>query len=226
MSAPKGPGALEDVPAEAAQVFGARLGLARDYALLLATEGVERGLIGPREAPRLWSRHLLNSAAVATWIPKNAVVIDLGSGAGLPGIPLALARPDLRITLVEPMARRVRFLDEVMTTLRLDVTIQRVRGEELPTASADVVVARAVAPLERLIPLALPVLREHGRLIALKGSTAQAELDSAKSCLDAWPRAHSAIVRAAIGNETTTAVMISLDETLADSAPCNGGGSA
>ena len=226
MSPPQGSGALEEVPPEAAQVFGARLGLARDYAIMLATVGVERGLIGPREAPRLWSRHLLNSAVIATWLPEGAEVIDLGSGAGLPGIPLALARPDLRLTLVEPMARRASFLDEAVSALALDVVVRRARGEELAAGSADAVVARAVAPLERLIPLALPLLRKNGRLIALKGSAAQEELDAAKSTLAPWPRAQSAIVRAAVGCGTATAVIISLGEMLADSAPSDGGGSA
>lgn len=217
MKAPAGVGPLQEAPAEAAEVFGDRLELACDYARLLASAGVERGLVGPREAPRLWTRHLLNSAAISVWVPDRVEVIDLGAGAGLPGIPLALARPDLRVTLVEPMARRVAFLDEVVALLGLDVAVLRARGEELPASSTDVVVARAVAPLTRLIPMALPLLRRRGRLVALKGVSAEEELAAAASVLTDWPQARASVVRAAAGGEPVTAVMIGLDETLPDS---------
>jgi 16S rRNA (guanine527-N7)-methyltransferase len=217
VSVPAGIGPLQEIPAEAAEVFGDGLELAAEFARLLATVAVERGLIGPREAPRLWSRHLLNSAALASWIPVGVDALDLGSGAGLPGIPLAIARPDLHMTLVEPMARRAIFLKETVAALGLDVAIRRARGEELEPASADVVVARAVAPLARLIPLALPLLRENGRLVALKGSNAEGELSAAAAVLAAWPRARASVVRATTGAETATAVMIGLDDTLPDS---------
>jgi 16S rRNA (guanine527-N7)-methyltransferase len=217
VSVPAGIGPLQEIPAEAAEVFGDGLELAAEFARLLATVAVERGLIGPREAPRLWSRHLLNSAAIASWIPVGVDALDLGSGAGLPGIPLAIARPDLHMTLVEPMARRAIFLKETVAALGLDVAIRRARGEELEPASADVVVARAVAPLARLIPLALPLLRENGRLVALKGSNAEGELSAAAAVLAAWPRARASVVRATTAAETATAVMIGLDDTLPDS---------
>jgi 16S rRNA (guanine527-N7)-methyltransferase len=217
VSVPAGIGPLQEIPAEAAEVFGDGLELAAEFARLLATVAVERGLIGPREAPRLWSRHLLNSAALASWIPVGVDALDLGSGAGLPGIPLAIARPDLHMTLVEPMARRAIFLKETVAALGLDVAIRRARGEELEPASADVVVARAVAPLARLIPLALPLLRENGRLVALKGSNAEGELSAAAAVLAAWPRARASVVRATTAAETATAVMIGLDDTLPDS---------
>jgi 16S rRNA (guanine527-N7)-methyltransferase len=162
-------------------VFGDRLRLAERYAELLTTDAVVRGLIGPREAPRIWERHLLNCAVVAELIPMGASVVDVGSGAGLPGIVLAVARPDLTVTLVEPLARRAAFLTEAVTALGLDrTTVVRARAEEcvgkLP--SADVVTARAVAPLDRLAGWCLPLATAGGRLLALKGATAEAELAS------------------------------------------------
>jgi 16S rRNA (guanine527-N7)-methyltransferase len=120
-------------PPAAVAVFGAAVDRAAAYARLLATDGIVRGLIGPREVPRLWDRHLLNSAAIAPLVPDGARVVDVGSGAGLPGIPLALARPDLTMTLLEPLARRVAFLLECVDRLRLDnVTVVRGRAEEGP----------------------------------------------------------------------------------------------
>ena len=158
--------------------FGDRLALATDYARMLATDAVMRGLIGPREVPRLWDRHLLNCAALTELVPFKASVTDIGSGAGLPGIVLALARPDLAVVLVEPMARRTAFLTEVLAVLQLaHVTVVRARAEEcageLPPA--DVVTARAVAPLDRLAAWCLPLAVPGGRLLALKGATAAEE---------------------------------------------------
>lgn len=178
------------VPAGAAAVFGAALDRAVAYAELLATEGTVRGLIGPREVPRLWDRHLLNSAAIASLVPADARVVDVGSGAGLPGIPLALVRPDLTVTLLEPLARRVTFLDECVDRLGLgNVTVVRGRAEEGPVrrslGGADVVTARAVAPLDKLAGWCLPLLRPGGLLLALKGSTAVEELAAAGPLPDA-----------------------------------------
>jgi 16S rRNA (guanine527-N7)-methyltransferase len=173
------------VPPAAATVFGVRLAMAVEYARLLATDGVIRGLLGPREVPRLWDRHLLNSAVVADLIAPGATVTDVGSGAGLPGIPLALSRPDLDIVLLEPNLRRVVFLQEVIAALGLDrVRVVRSRAEnsaDVPVA--DVVVARAVAPLARLAGWCLPLVRSGGSLIALKGSQASAELAAAAADL-------------------------------------------
>lgn len=176
------PGPLP-VPAElrpaAEALFGDRLDLAAEYAGLLATDGVVRGLIGPREAPRLWDRHLLNCAAVVELIPSGASVVDVGSGAGLPGIVLALARPDLAVTLMEPLARRVSFLTEAVAALGLDasVTVVRARAEESQQRPpADVVTARAVAPLDRLGGWCLPLAAVGGRLLALKGASASDEV--------------------------------------------------
>jgi 16S rRNA (guanine527-N7)-methyltransferase len=176
-----GPTELSRAPAAAAVIFGARLGAVVEYAGLLATDGVTRGLIGPREVPRLWERHLLNSAVVAELIAPGARVTDVGSGAGLPGIPLALARPDLDISLLEPLQRRVVFLEEVVAALALErVQIVRGRAEESSDGpGVDVVTARAVAPLSRLAAWCLPLLRPGGSLIALKGGRARAELDAA-----------------------------------------------
>lgn len=168
-------------PAAAREFFGERLPLAAAYADLLATEGVVRGLIGPREAPRIWDRHLLNSAAVAELVPPDVFVVDVGSGAGLPGLVLALARTDLSVALVEPMARRTAFLTEAVSALRLAgrVRVVRARAEEAAPAlpgPADVVTARAVAPLDRLAAWCLPLAAVGGRLLAIKGASAAEEI--------------------------------------------------
>src|SRR3954465_7043555 len=160
-------------------VFGVRRSLAERYAEHLVTSGVERGLIGPREAPRVWDRHVLNCAVVAEIVPTGARLVDVGSGAGLPGIPLALARPDLEVVLVEPLARRVEWLREVIADLGVAIQVERGRAEEAAVRrrweGADVVTARAVAPLARLAGWALPLLRTGGALLALKGASATDE---------------------------------------------------
>ena len=171
----------DEFAAAAREIFGERIALAEAYAELLVTDGVVRGLIGPREAPRIWERHLINCGFVSEMIPIGASVVDVGSGAGLPGIVLAVARPDLTITLIEPLARRTAFLSEAVTALGLDTTVTVVRGraEDLvggPPVAADVVTARAVAPLDRLAGWCLPLAAVGGRLLALKGSSAAAEV--------------------------------------------------
>ena len=164
--------------------FGDRVGLALAFASHLAGTGVSRGLLGPREVPRLWSRHVLNCAAVASLVPADAQVVDVGSGAGLPGIVLALARPDLHVTLVEPLLRRVGWLEDVVGDLGLDsVTVVRGRAEELRGYAFDVATARAVAALDRLAVWCLPLLREGGVLLALKGRSAAEELAQAEPAL-------------------------------------------
>jgi 16S rRNA (guanine527-N7)-methyltransferase len=172
-------------PPTAAAVFGDRLPTLEAYADLLATAGVERGLIGPREAPRLWERHLLNCAGVAELFEPGTTVLDLGSGAGLPGIVLAAARPDLTVVLVEPLLRRATFLTEAVAALGLPgVLVRRARAEELVgKVLVDAVTARAVAPLDRLAGWALPLLHPGGRLVALKGERADAELATAGGAL-------------------------------------------
>lgn len=208
---PQASTAVEAPPPEAVRVFGPAFAAAERYVGLLAGPGIERGLLGPREASRLWTRHVLNSAALAPYIPARSRVLDIGSGAGLPGIPLSLARPDLEVTLLEPMARRVAFLDEVVRELELDVMVRRGRAEEFPPASVDVVVARALAPLSKLVTLALPLLRPDGLLLALKGEAAGAEISAAESVLKRWPVATVSLVTVPAGAETATVVSVALD---------------
>ena len=166
----------------AAAVFGPRLDLARHYAGVLAGAGVERGLLGPREVDRLWDRHLLNSAVVGELLEPGERVIDIGSGAGLPGIPLAIARPDLEIVLLEPLLRRSEFLTEVVAELGLAVEVARGRAEE-PGArerfgARDAAVSRAVAALDKLTKWSMPLLRPDGRMVAIKGERALQEVEA------------------------------------------------
>lgn len=185
MDADPSPDVAGDPPPAAEVLFGDRLSLAEQYVTSLATVGVQRGLIGPREISRLWSRHLINSALLSRLpevvLPGDATVYDVGSGAGLPGIPLALARPDLRIVLLEPLERRAVYLTEIVGALGLDaVQVVRTRAEDaLATLiPAAVVTSRALAPLERLLTWCLPLTASPGRIVALKGRTAQSEVDS------------------------------------------------
>lgn len=169
-------------PASAEQVFGAGLDLAVRYGELLASAGVVRGLIGPREVPRLWDRHLLNCAVVTDLVPDGARVVDVGTGAGLPGLAMACRRPDLRIDLVESLARRVAFLTETVSSLGLAERVRVVHGraEDVAVRSlvgeAEWVTARAVAPLDRLVKWCLPLLGASGTLLAMKGAQAEAEV--------------------------------------------------
>ncbi len=173
------------MPASARRVFAARTELAAAYAALLTTEGVTRGLIGPREAPRVWDRHLLNCAVLSEVVPEGADVCDIGSGAGLPGLVLAIRRPDLTVTLVEPLLRRSTFLVEAVDRLGLDqVTVLRSRAEDLPgRLEFSVVTSRAVAPLPRLLAWSMPLVRKGGWLLAMKGSSAQEEVREATAAL-------------------------------------------
>ncbi|MFE0511433.1 16S rRNA (guanine(527)-N(7))-methyltransferase RsmG [Streptomyces sp. NPDC058964] len=177
---------LPPAPEQAREVFGDRFADAVRYAELLAEAGVQRGLIGPREVPRLWERHILNCAVLSEVVPEGVTVCDVGSGAGLPGIPLALVRDDLKITLLEPLLRRTTFLTEVVELLGLDhVTVVRGRAEEVmgKLPPVHVVTARAVAPLDRLAAWGIPLLRPYGEMLALKGDTAEEELKSAATAL-------------------------------------------
>ncbi|WP_370460008.1 16S rRNA (guanine(527)-N(7))-methyltransferase RsmG [Nostocoides sp. F2B08] len=175
---------VPDPPPAARVVFGERVELAVRFARYLADTGITHGLIGPREVPRLWDRHILNCAVVADEIESGASVIDVGSGAGLPGLALAIARPDLMMTLIEPMERRTAWLDMVTADIGLDVTVVRARAEEMHSRmTADVVTARAVAPLDRLARWCLPLLPVGGRLVAMKGSSAEREISEATATL-------------------------------------------
>ncbi|MCA0253126.1 MAG: 16S rRNA (guanine(527)-N(7))-methyltransferase RsmG [Actinobacteria bacterium] len=154
------------------------------YVDILASRGIDWGLIGPRERDRLWERHVLNSVALGSRIPSGATVVDVGSGAGLPGIPLAIQRPDLSVTLLEPLLRRANFLNLAVDELELADRVQVVRGRaEEHRSRYDIVTCRAVAPLPRLLGWCLPLVAPGGRLIALKGSSAAAEVLSAKDDL-------------------------------------------
>ena len=166
-------------------VFSLRLPLAEQYADLLASEGVLRGLIGPREVPRLWERHLVNCALLGWAIGEGLDVCDVGSGAGLPGIVLAISRPDLRLTLVEPLLRRTTFLEEVVHDLALsNVEVVRGRAEELHgRREFSVVTSRAVAPLDRLLAWSMPLVRQGGELVAMKGTSVHDEIEQASASL-------------------------------------------
>lgn len=149
------------------------------YADLLAGPGIERGLIGPKEGDRIWQRHIANCIPITTLIPNGVRVADIGSGAGLPGIVIALARPDLKLTLIEPLSRRVDFLNEVIKELGLSIEVIRARSEVVKK-QFEIVTARAVAPLERLISISWHMIPRGGSLLAIKGESAQEELDKSK----------------------------------------------
>ncbi|MBB4959134.1 16S rRNA (guanine(527)-N(7))-methyltransferase RsmG [Micromonospora polyrhachis] len=225
---PPGPSAVPSqvvpLPPELTQaartLFGERLPLAERYAELLATDGVVRGLIGPREAPRIWERHLINCAAVAELLPPDCSVVDVGSGAGLPGLVLAVARPDLSVTLIEPLARRTAFLAEAVALLGLDrsVTVLRARAEEVVSnragsgglPPADVVTARAVAPLDRLAGWCLPLAAVGGRLLALKGASAADEVTEHHAAVERLGGGPASVRRCGVGviDPPTTVVEI------------------
>jgi 16S rRNA (guanine527-N7)-methyltransferase len=186
------------------------LDLAERYAELLATEGVVRGLIGPREAPRLWERHLLNCAALGEVIPEAVSVCDIGSGAGLPGLVLAIARPDLRVTLVEPLLRRTTFLDEAVAALGLqNVTVERGRADALHgQARFDVVTSRAVAPLSRLLEWSMPLVSPAGALVAMKGSSVADEIIDARPAVLRLGTTQPEVLEVGIGASTATIVRV------------------
>ncbi|EGQ75550.1 16S rRNA (guanine(527)-N(7))-methyltransferase RsmG [Actinomyces sp. oral taxon 448] len=171
---------VEEPADEIREIFGlAFLGAAR-FAEMLTAEGEMRGVIGPRELPRLWSRHIVNSAALAPFLPARGAVADVGSGAGFPGIVIALLRPDLEVMLIESMERRIEWLDDVVAELDLDnVILRHARAEEVKDRF-DAVAARAVANLTKLVRLTAPLLRPGGSLLALKGARAEAEVEAAQ----------------------------------------------
>jgi 16S rRNA (guanine527-N7)-methyltransferase len=175
-------------PDAASAVFGERVDLAVEYARLLATAGVERGLIGPRERDRLWDRHLLNSAAIAEQVAADNRIADIGSGAGLPGIPLAIARPDVEVVLIEPLLRRSAFLSEAVEQLGLgNVTVVRGRAEDAAVrreyGALDAVTSRAVAALDKITRWSLPLLRPGGHILAMKGERAEAEVEEWRAAM-------------------------------------------
>ena len=166
------------------EIFGERSAEIKQFIDILRTDGVTRGLIGPRETDRLWDRHIFNSVAISSLTRADAEVVDVGSGAGLPGIPLAVLRPDLRMTLLEPLLRRVTFLTEAVDRLGLADRVRVVRGRaEEHHEQYDVVVARAVAPLSRLVQWCAPLRRPTGVILALKGRSAAEEIADAGPAL-------------------------------------------
>ncbi|KGM12262.1 16S rRNA (guanine(527)-N(7))-methyltransferase RsmG [Cellulomonas carbonis] len=199
------------------------MGAVEHYAELLAEEGVLRGLIGPREVPRLWERHILNCAAVAQLMPDAGTVVDLGSGAGLPGIVLAAMRPDLDVVLLEPMERRTAWLEEVRSSVGLDhVRVRRGRAEDMVgQLSADAVTARAVASMDRLVPWAMPLLKQGGVLLAMKGDRGPAELEEARAVIDSWGGGAGEVVT--VGTvpdvEATTVVRVVRERAVVPSRP-------
>jgi 16S rRNA (guanine527-N7)-methyltransferase len=198
-------------PPHAADVAGKALPLLERYAALLAGPGVERGLIGPRETPRLWERHLLNCAGLAELLVPGETVADVGSGAGLPGVVLAALRPDVTVVLVEPLLRRAAFLQEVVDELGLrTAVVRRARAEELAgSLVVDAVVARAVAPLDRLVGWTLPLLRPGGRLLALKGERADTELVDAAEAVRAAGGSDAEVVGVGeAGRQTAARVVV------------------
>ncbi len=203
-------------PPAAERVFGARLDYAVRFARLLATDGLRRGLLGPRELPRIWERHLLNCAALADLIPYGVRVVDVGSGAGLPGLALACRRADLRVDLVESLRRRVDFLTEAVDTLGLHAAAHVVPGRAEDAAvvrqvgGAGWVTARAVAPLDRLARWCLPLLAPGGSLLAMKGARAEAELAASRQALRRAGAESADIHRCGVGvlDDVVTVVVI------------------
>lgn len=207
-----------DLRPAAVACFHDRLDLATRYAQLLMTDAVVRGLVGPRESDRIWDRHLLNCAVVSELVPPGARLVDVGSGAGLPGIVLAIARPDLSVVLIEPLARRTAFLEEAVDTLGLNrVTVVRARAEEcVPkrgtprVAPADVVVARAVAPLDRLAAWCLPLTAPGGVFLALKGESAAEELATHRRAIERAGGRDSAIRLCGVGVLPTPTTVVEI----------------
>ena len=195
-------GQIEIEPQAVAVVFGARVGLAQQYTDSLASDGVLRGLIGPREAGRLWTRHILNSAVVGSLLTSGHRIVDIGSGAGLPGIPLAISRPDCQFVLVEPLERRSVYLAEIIAALGLtNCRVVRARADEVidECGEADVVTSRAVAPLAKLASWSAPLLRVGGELLALKGSTAAEEISRDRVAVAATGLVDLAVVSVGAG---------------------------
>ena len=220
------PGAtLPAPPPQAASVFGDTLPVATRFAELLADDGVRRGLIGPREVPRLWERHLINCAVVEELIPEGAEVVDVGSGAGLPGLVLGLLRPDIRMTLLEPLLRRTVFLDEAVDLLGLsNVTVRRGRAEEVHGQMyTDFVTARAVAPLSRLAGWSLPLLRKDGSLLALKGEQAESELAEAEKDVSKMRPSVCDVIRVGRGKVDPATTVVRVTVTSDGGPPTSGG---
>lgn len=207
-------GPVPAAPDAAAEVFGDRFEAAERYAAILAGAGVEWGLIGPREVDRLWDRHILNSSALGELLAPDERVADIGSGAGLPGIPLALARPDIHVTLIEPLLRRSEFLREAVDELGLDVAVVRGRAEDSEVRESigelDVVTSRAVASLDKLTRWSMPLLRVGGRMLALKGERAEAEIEEHRRVMASLGAVDARVVKCGVNylNPPVTVVAV------------------
>ncbi|WDF33368.1 16S rRNA (guanine(527)-N(7))-methyltransferase RsmG [Arthrobacter agilis] len=206
------PEATAEEQVAAKTVFGDRLDIAQGFVEHLATSGIERGLLGPREVPRLWSRHVLNCAVIADLMSQDSTVVDVGSGAGLPGLAIAIARPDLQLHLVEPLERRVIWLSEVVEALALgNVTVHRARAEQvIGTLSGDYVTARAVSALTTLAGWTLPLAVTGGEVLAIKGRSAGEEIEKARKVIRKLGGGRPEVVTAGQGvlQEPTTVVRI------------------
>lgn len=213
-------------PTAAGDLFGDRVELATQYVAMLRVHGSQRGLIGPREVDRLWDRHILNSAAIAELIPVGSSVVDVGSGAGLPGVPLAIARPDLDIVLLEPMARRVAWLEEVTTRLGLQVAVVRGRAEERSVREQcgrfDVVTGRALAPLGKLSGWCLPLARAGGVVLAMKGASAADEVSRDEGVMRANGARDIRVVRCGSEGIADPVTVVSMRRTKSASKPRRG----
>lgn len=205
----------EAEPAAAIEIFGERIDLARAYTDRLAQDSETFGLLGPRELPRIWSRHVINSALLAELVPDEVLVADVGSGAGLPGIPMAIAQPKSHFTLIEPMERRANWLATVTSELGItNIEVLRARAEDVPRTDFDIVTARAVAALDKLLKLLTPLTRGSRlrTVLALKGSRAPEEIAEAKPRLQRLGFGEPEILTLGLGKapETATVVRISL----------------
>lgn len=199
-------------PPAAATIFGPRLAVAQRYAELLAGAGIEWGMVGPHEVDRLWERHLLNSAAVAELLEPGERLVDIGSGAGLPGLPLAIARPDLQVVLVESLQRRVDFLQAVVAELGLDVEVVRGRAEEAAVrdrvGGSDAAVSRAVAALDKLTRWSLRLVRPGGRMLAIKGERADEEVSRHRRVMSGLGAANVRVVKCGVNYLTPPATVV------------------
>ena len=206
---------IEQEPAAASEIFGAGIDLARAYTKRLADDSETFGLLGPRELPRIWSRHVINSALLSELVPDETLVADIGSGAGLPGIPMAIAQPKAHFTLIEPMERRANWLSAVVADLGIkNVDVIRARAEEVSRTDFDIVTARAVAALDKLLKMLTPLTRGSNlkTVLALKGSRAPEEITEAKPRLQRLGFGEPEILTLGLGiaPETATVVRIIL----------------
>lgn len=202
---------IEHEPAAAEAIFGSGIDLARAYTQRLAADSETFGLLGPRELPKIWSRHVINSALLSELVPDGSLVADVGSGAGLPGIPMAIAQPNAHFTLIEPMERRANWLVSVVNELGIkNVDVIRARAEEVSRTDFDIVTARAVAALDKLLKLLTPLTRGSNlkTVLALKGSRAPVEIAEAKPRLQRLGFGEPEIMTLGLGKAPETATVV------------------